>query len=75
MKNSIFRAPVFALTTVLAAMTMGATHAADSGRSTQIIVPYSAGGTTDRIARIVAHGLSQELGTMHPARWDFSCRM
>ncbi|WP_342064793.1 Bug family tripartite tricarboxylate transporter substrate binding protein [Cupriavidus sp. OTU4895] len=35
---------------------------AQSGKTTQVIVPYSAGGTTDRIARIVANGLSQELG-------------
>lgn len=35
---------------------------ADSGKTTQVIVPYSAGGTTDRIGRLVANSLSQELG-------------
>ncbi|PLP98443.1 Bug family tripartite tricarboxylate transporter substrate binding protein [Cupriavidus pauculus] len=40
----------------------GGAQAADSSKTVQIIVPYSAGGTTDRIARIVANGLTQELG-------------
>ncbi|CAG9164038.1 Bug family tripartite tricarboxylate transporter substrate binding protein [Cupriavidus pampae] len=35
---------------------------AESGKTTQVIVPYSAGGTTDRIGRLVANSLSQELG-------------
>lgn len=47
----------------LAVAAVPAAHAADADKPTQIIVPYSAGGTTDRIARIVANGLSQELGT------------
>ena len=47
----------------LAVVAVPAAHTADANKPTQIIVPYSAGGTTDRIARIVAHGLAQELGT------------
>jgi tripartite-type tricarboxylate transporter receptor subunit TctC len=35
---------------------------AEPGKSVQVIVPYSAGGTTDRIARLVANGLTKELG-------------
>lgn len=46
----------------LAAAATATAHAGDAGKTTQIIVPYSAGGTTDRIARIVANSLSQELG-------------
>ncbi|OZI71579.1 Bug family tripartite tricarboxylate transporter substrate binding protein [Bordetella genomosp. 12] len=47
----------------LAVTITSAAQAADADKPTQIIVPYSAGGTTDRIARIVANGLSQELGS------------
>lgn len=46
----------------LAVIASGTVRAAEGGKTTQIIVPYSAGGTTDRIARIVANSLSQELG-------------
>lgn len=45
-----------------AASTAFTAHAADPVKTTQIIVPFAAGGTTDRIARIVAAGLTQELG-------------
>jgi tripartite-type tricarboxylate transporter receptor subunit TctC len=52
-----------AIGAALLALAVAATaHAGDAGKTTQIIVPYSAGGTTDRIARIVANSLSQELG-------------
>ena len=36
--------------------------AAEPAKTVQVIVPYSAGGITDRIARLVASGLTQELG-------------
>lgn len=59
MKFPSLKAVVIALT---ATWTLAA-NAVDVSKPSQIIVPYSAGGTTDRIARIVAAGLTQELGT------------
>lgn len=35
---------------------------AEPGQTVQVIVPYTAGGTTDRVARLAAAGLSRELG-------------
>ena len=54
---------IFAMAALALAVTPWAAHSADPVKTTQIIVPYAAGGTTDRIGRIVAAGLAQELGS------------
>ncbi|RZT39162.1 Bug family tripartite tricarboxylate transporter substrate binding protein [Cupriavidus agavae] len=62
MANHLLNAALAACISAVVAGLSGPALAADSGKTAQIIVPYSAGGTTDRIARLVANGLTQELG-------------
>jgi tripartite-type tricarboxylate transporter receptor subunit TctC len=47
---------------VLGACAAGATAQTYPARPVTIVVPYTAGGNTDAIARILAHGLEQRLG-------------
>ena len=57
-----FALGAFAGACLLAAPGLATAQAAWPAKAITIIVPFSAGGTTDILARVVGQGLSQELG-------------
>src|SRR5690606_16747051 len=61
--ETFMRIKAFHLCTVFAAATLAfASHAAFPERPITIIAPFAAGGSTDATARLLAEGLSKELG-------------
>lgn len=52
----------FRMAALLAGMAAAATAMAQDGKTIRLIVPFPAGGSTDKVARLVAPGFGREIG-------------